>query len=172
VPHLNLTEIAGITVRRYGDIIGVYEWNESSGARLVSIRGLLPGTYVLYDVSKGTLSTRTDTELASGLMVHMEANGFVIYILKASNEPAWIDSDTNARVKSALYSNERLAMTIIGGPIDVSLRIYCSNKGEPVQVTQNGDEILSWHYNESANMLTLNFIPSPQSNVEVEWKTS
>jgi len=172
VPHLNLTEIAGITVRRYGDIIGVYEWNESSGARLVSIRGLLPGTYVLYDVSKGTLSTRTDTELASGLMVHMEANGFVIYILKASNEPAWIDSDTNARVKSALYSNERLAMTIIGGPIDVSLRIYCSNKGEPVQVTQNGDEILSWHYNESAKMLTLNFIPSPQSNVEVEWKTS
>jgi len=172
VNHMSHDSVESVTVRHYDVILVLYEWNQTAGSKTITVNELQPGTYLLYDVVKGTCIARTHSEFASGIIVDMNANGYIIYTLKPTAEPTLIDYDTNARIKNETYNNGKLVIRIVGSPIEVQLKIYCSNKGEPTQVTQDGNTFTSWSYDELNKILTTNFIPSGESDIEVSWSVS
>ena len=92
------------------------------------------------------------------------------YVAENNNIQLRYVGGANAMVTSFNYENNKLALTINGNSGQTSTtKVYCGDKGEPTAVyARNGT--LTWSYNASTTILTLNIVHSGPANILVDWR--
>lgn len=82
----------------------------------------------------------------------------------------YVTETTHPLDLSSKYGNEKLTLSISAPTGQTSVtRVYCGDKGEPTQVYAiNGT--LTWSYNASTGILTLNVMHTGSANILVDWR--
>ncbi|MDH5733500.1 MAG: hypothetical protein OEY88_06930 [Candidatus Bathyarchaeota archaeon] len=105
------------------------------------------------------------------------SNAFMIGALMAYYSKIWKPSrpyliSTDKEITYSSYSNERLRFTVsnenFAGSTSTT-KVCCGDKGEPTTV-QATNETLTWSYNTSTTILTLNVTHASPTRILVYWK--